>query len=365
MIPGKERDGSRFFREILLALIFMASPGFSDTRVVTQLEGYASLVRVPEGPALLSALGLGKVDLSARGASNIRAELTLEILTGKDTVLRIPRAFLRYSPEGFRLTLGRAAASWGEGLVYNAGDLWAPAFDPSSSLASETVKDLSFWQAGLWIPLGDLAYFEALGAPPEGALVTPGLPPEWHQAAGGMRFYGDFGAAALQAGWNTDGKAGIHRIYGAFNTSLGPLGIYGNGGTAVAVSSDLWTEGLLGAALRGQTHSLGIFLTQELPEGQTWSGRMEVLSRPWEGWKGWEVYGDTSLALDQTLSVTLRALFHPEDLSAKLTLLGSWQADRGLTFLLLPSVNWGEPGDRYPWGVPGDLSLTGGFRLVF
>jgi len=349
---------------VFLTILFLASWVGADTKLITQVEGYAVLATSSTQDPSLVCFGLGKLDLRSQGAENTRGQLTLNISYSEGIFLDISRAYVKYSLPEVRWTLGKTLASWGEGMVFNAGDLLFPDFDPSGTLSAESVKDKSLWLAGLNVPLGDLSFFEILGGAPGINLLTPGPLPPWFEGALGGRGYFDMEVLALQLGYLYSGEGKEHRSFLGFNTAWDTFNFYGN--AASSLPSNLFVHpSPTQVLLDSFSFSLGFFQSLTTGWERRFSYRFEAQGKSSALVSSANIYGELSLELEDTQNLTLRMVYHQEDQSAVGTLLYTWQLDKGFWILVIPSIQLGEPGDKYSWNKVGGMNLTAGFRFVF
>jgi len=352
------------------------------------LSGYGTLARAGGGVAA-GAFLKGRLDLQSAGNENVKAQLQLDGWVGDGLALDIPRAWLRVRLPGFRFTVGKTRVSWGEGFVFNAGDVVFGSLDPlSGDISAAALRDQTAWLAALYFPLGDFSFLEAValpfGVPPAAAqgladdLAALLSPRPLSALAGGTGLRGVFKAAGvkLEAGWYADWAARAQRPYLSLQ---GHLLADWNLSAVLAVPFDgpdwrqaaEWlavTAGLFHLALLGGDRSLSLRVEAAIRPGAAWEEAAGAAAHP-AGASGAPVYGlllfpEAALALSATLSLELRALVSPVDGSA-LALLGTaWSPYQGLKLSANLAAMAGDPDDLYAWDYGGP-ALTLGAEFVF
>jgi len=359
----------------LAALCLLALGGAraaAEATVGVKLRILESLSRVAEADWALLTLGTARVSASAT-SENVKAELAVDALVGEGIVSSVARASVAVRFPGFRLTLGKARLSWGEGVAFNAADLL---FGAGSALAldltADSLRDDAAWMAALTVPLGRFSFLEAVALPPPldvaGLLANPLAPlPEPADVAAGGRVVGKLAGIKVEAAYLYRGDTATHAVA----TSLqGNLLVDWHLSARMEIPS-LGTPDLGGESFRV---SAGLFHRQRLGQRASLSLRLEALVCPAGSWAELEpssppdpppVYGlllypELALALGQAVSVTARALISPVDGSALLAPAVALSLHKGLTFLGMASVALGDSTDTFAWDRRGGLSFTAG-----
>jgi len=373
---------------LAVAALAAAYPASAEVVSSVTLSGYGTVARTGDGAAV-GAFLKGRLDLQSAGNENVRGQLQLDGWVGEEAVLDIPRAWLRFRLPGFRLTVGKTRVSWGEGFVFNAGDVVFGSLDPlSGDLSAAALRDQTAWLTAAYIPLGAFSFLEVVALPfgvPSGAAqgIGNGLaglltPRPLNELAGGAGLRGVFkaGGVKLESGWYADWARRMQQPYVSLQ---GHLLADWNLSAALAVPFDdpdwrqaaEWlavTAGLFHLARLGGDRSLSLRLEGALRPGGVWREAAGAEAHP-AGDPGAPVYGlylfpEAALALSATLSLELRALLSPLDGSG-LTLLGTaWSPYQGLRLSAYVSAMAGDADDLYAWDYGGP-ALTLGAEFVF
>jgi hypothetical protein len=269
---------------------------------------------------------------------------------------------------GVRLTLGKTRLSWGQGFVFNAGDVIFGSLDPiASDLSASELHDETAWLAALYVPMGSFSFLEGAvlpyGPAPVGLVTSLQAllaPIDAWKLAGGLRGVFKLGNAQLEAGYYASGREGEHRPYLALQGHL--LVDYQLAAALHVPLAPQWQEAAQWLAL-----SAGLFHLVQFSGGRSLTARLEAAVRPAGQWQeaagasalavgtpgapayGLYLYPELAYALSATLALQLRALISPVDGSA-LALAGtSWGVYQGLTLFAYGTVMLGDPDDLYSW----------------
>jgi hypothetical protein len=132
-----------------------------------------------------TAGGSTEVVINNRGNSQVRGELRLRAsLVGSTALVDVPRAWIRFRfPEaGLVGTLGRTRLTWGEGLVFNPGDLVNVNLSSLASgvedLNAQELRSESVWLTALTWSFGSFSFLEGVVRYPDLIMLTMVLEPE-------------------------------------------------------------------------------------------------------------------------------------------------------------------------------------------
>lgn len=362
------------------------------------LEATNTLSRGPDDTLLAAGAGRAELDLRSAGSRYVRGRLQLRTAVETDDPaadLEVPRAFVKArfpltEASYFHLTAGRARLTWGDGAFYNAADTLFGKVGENPDFTAETIRDETAWLAAGFFPLGRFSFVEPVVLVPlpeetDGAL----LPREAEDAAAGFRIQGKLGEVKAEASYLLRGTGSYHQPAVSVQGNLG-VDVYAGATTRIpgidsALDEDAVTE--------EAAFTAGVLHIEEGRSGQSLTLRLEGLLRPW---KEWEADGAgpedraagaaadaaagggtvaTAYALElfpevvwqpaQSLSVYLRSVVSPVDVSALIIPGVSWSPYSGLTFSLFAGLQAGEAGDTYGWDRAGGASLGTSVRYVY
>ena len=344
---------------VLLALIGPAA--LAEVRLRAGVEVYQTLLRdAPEDWRLVTA-GLGTIALEAEGSRNVRGELSLSIPASLVALPAVDRAFVRFRLPGFRMTIGAAPLSWGEGLLINAGDFPNGAYDPTVDLLSGDFRADAIWQTQLYIPLGPFSFVEAAILP---GLIDPtlGTLPELADTRVGGRAYVDADAIALQLGYLYDDP--LHQVYTSLHGSLW-ADLY----ITVAHEIDSTTTDAFQDLLDSIVISVGAFssfsIARDVELAVRVEGQLDPADLDADLPSGSTVALTTDLTLSPTVSAALQSVVVPTDPSALVAGSVSWNLDQGLTLLAFVQGYLGDADAVFSSDASGGISFTAGARYVY
>jgi hypothetical protein len=318
---------------------------------------------------------LGTARLSVRASSeNVKADLAVDGILADGIVASLARASIAVRFPGFRLTLGKARLSWGEGVAFNAGDLiFGGDTAAGLDLTADVLRDDAAWLVSSYVPLGRFSFVEAVALSPPvdiaAFLSNPLAAPDPSDIALGARAVGKVFGIKTEAAYLFRGEELVHH---AALTLQGNLFVDWNLSVAASVPAIAATGGDL---LDGLRVSAGLFHLQRLGHRAKLSARLEALLAPGGSWReeeppelpvyGVVLYPELGLTFDDAVSVTLRGLLSPLDGSAWFVPGVSLSLHKGLTFLGMASIGIGDATDRYGFDRPGGLAVLLGCEYTY
>ena len=375
-----------------LALLLLTPPGLeAELQSTVTLTGYTTALYSgdPGEPLEASALLKSSLNLDSTGNANVKGYFQLDSWIGETVGFDIPRAYLKVRLPWFRLTLGKTRLSWGDGFVFNAGDvLFGSMGAISGDLSGETLRPETGWLSSVYLPLGAFSYLEAVVVPyglpaPVGSLETDfdflAQTVSFDHLSAGIR--GVFKLDALnttaETGYYATGAASEHRAYLSLH---GHLLVDWNLSASMAIPMndpqwgrwEEWTAvsaGVFQLVNLGPNRSLSLRLEAALRPGALWREASGVEAKP-AGDPQAPVYGlylfpELAFSPTDTVSLQLRSLVSPVDLSA-LSVAGlNWNLYQGLDVFSYLSVMSGDGDDLYGLDRRGGVSWTTGLEFIY
>ena len=367
-----------------LAGIAAAAPLGAETETRVNMELSAAAYK-GRSDWYFAGTGMADIRLASAGNANMRAEAALEFrsvdLSGGTSSISVPavslkRLWFKANFPSWRLTAGKTKVAWGNGFVFNSGDILFGSMDPYVDFTQSSVRDDTAFLAAASIPLGDFSYVEAVILPP-GLLYSSGgaeLRTIDH-TSGGMRAFARVAGWRLEGGYlyKGDAKAASdllgHRGYFSFHGHAG-ADLYGAVSFAAGYDSDAgivrdtWDE-----ISRTVNFSLGAFQQASVGYDSMLTFRLETLLLPWGSWRsrdyqdvldgavasyGILLYPEVSLNVRSLWSVGLQSVISPVDASAQITATFSWNVFQGFTLLGAVAANAGGEQSLFAWDRSGD-----------
>ncbi len=352
----------------ILAILLMSgilSAQESETLRTVEVEALTTAAR---GEAIdkwtLEGLGRASLDFQSRGSRNVRSRFKIEALMGEtadgsDVRISIPWAFIRARfPLGgdyhFRTTFGKSRVTWGDGALYNAGDLVFGADGQRADLfSSGAVRDETDWLITAFFPLGQFAFIEPVILVPESRLSAANSP-DFDETALGSRIQWRMGSIKAETGYFFRGAVEEHDLSLSLQGNLGP-DLYAGAATTLGPNADGYERLRISA---GALHQL-----RQGTDG-TLSFRLETLVYP-DDTDTLSLYPEISWSPTQSTSFFYRMLIAPVDVSALSIIGAQWSVYQGFTLAGYLTVQGGDQGDTYSFDRPGGVAVTTSVTYVY
>ncbi len=211
---------------------------------------------------------IARLDLRNSDNRDVRSWFQLRSTLERDpdgtatTTIEMPRAEIRWRMTAgerytMRYTAGRTRLTWGDGALYNAGDVLNGAGPEQVDLTAATLRDETLWLTAAYFPLGRFSFVEPVVLFPMAADPRPAS-----EIGAGGRIQGRIAGIKGETGYLYHGTTDDHRPYISFQGNLG-LDWYGGATWSSAAGEGTVTGGLL---YNGVSDRLG-----------SWSARTEAL----------------------------------------------------------------------------------------
>lgn len=344
-----------------------------------------------DGDVYATGLGQGELDFQSSGNRMVRSRLALKatllqlaslegIGGGAATYgiwpsavqvasITVPRAEVRWRIPltenfNFRATTGRTRLSWGDGVVFNAGDVIngvAPA--GSLNLTADTLRDETQWLVKSYLPLGRFGFVEPVVVLPpmvqpetadgeaDGSGITQasgtfGTPSSVEHSAVGGRIQYKLGQIKTEAGYLFEGANQLHRPYVSLQGNL-LVDWY------VAGSLQLPDDPTEHAYLSG-----GLFHTAQSQRGGGWSVRLEGL---WQAPQRFDLFGETTWSPSQLFNLFARSQWEVETANVNSAAGVQWLPATGLTLGVYGTLVSGAAATAQIASVVGDATAEADF----
>lgn len=327
----------------LVLLLFSMSTLLSAASVVVNLDTYYSIFYEHVGRQW-NYVPAGRIGLQFSGAKegNIRGETsitfdTTKALTSIDQY--IEQAYLKARFPNVRLTIGKTRQSWGDGILFNAGDIMFTATDVSVNLGAETLRTQTEWMAGLQFPLTDFSFIEAV--------TMPKVPYALADMAYGARYYNSDYPIKFEFGFGSYRK-NSDRLHIPYISLQGNIGIDWYMGISTECSQTAFGDHVKESSVI----SGGLFWMQSVGYRGTLSARFEAIFWPFRDWSSTTMpvmfaYPEVSYAVNESLTITFRSIISVQDASASTVLHIAWKPLQDMTLSLVALMNIGESTDIF------------------
>jgi hypothetical protein len=356
-----------------------------------RITDYLYLLHMADDSFSLANLLKNRWDFRSGGNANVKAQFQIDLfMMGTEDIpsgtgevagipivlMDIPRAYIKVRFPGFRATLGKTRVSWGDGFLFNAGDVIFGGMGLPSDITAAELRDETDLFASVYIPLGRFSFIETVFLPhPEAVVVYPGLyipaSIDMAKVSAGGRLYFEIKpiATACETGYLYKGKAGEHLPYISLH---GHLLVDWNLSASCAIPQ---TDPVPDAVAKSCAISCGLFHMINLEGDSTLTLRLEAAVQPLRSWEekapditgpgsveqpiyGLYLYPEIVYAPDSTMSYQLRSIISPVDGSVIAFGGFNWNLYQGFTIGFMISGMAGDDDDQFGWGRDGDISFT-------
>ncbi len=357
---------------IVLALLILPLAALSaEVQTVSSLEFYNTVYR---GEDEFFFLPTGKASLSFRAprSSDVYGHTELEFypmdLYGGNPaevpVLDIKRAYVRARFPGFRMTLGKTRLSWGQGSVFNAGDVLFGSLNPVLDLTQSELRSDTAWLTSINVPLGNFSFVEAVVLPPAFVYDGSGYAVEGvDKTSLGGRFYFLAGGVKFEGGYVFKGQDTVdsavlgHRPYISLQGNFGP-DWYLSSSLAIPTEKQRADNPELSDWKESWIVSFGLFHMQEINRNNTLNMRLETLFLPWQNWEnqntrdafyGIYLYPELSWVTGSGTWYSLQSVISPLDASAMITGGAGWNIFQGFYLIAYATFMVGDDTATFAW----------------
>ncbi|MBI9098505.1 MAG: hypothetical protein JEY91_08495 [Spirochaetaceae bacterium] len=386
-------------KKIFTVLLLLAAVPFiyAENTISVDMELYNTVMHtrdlVGDSFWAYGMAGKGALSFKSTGNRNVRADLAVDFnypdLSGIP-VLTLQKAYVKAKFPVFRLTVGKTRLGWGDGFVFNSGDVVFGSISPYVNLIGSEIRSETAWLTAVNFPLGRFSFIEGLIKAPD--LIYSGTTPlgmgKAEELGAGLRLYTKIASIKVEVGYYFDGRD--NSAYDVNHTSINPaddisiaalhrpyVSLQGNFGPDFYLNSSLAIPGADGDNLEAVVKdtfniSMGLFHVQEVGYDNNISFRLESVILPFLNWKEDDgeagsyamlIYPEIALALGQNISISLRSIISPIDLSAMFMTGFSWNVFEGFNLLANVIVNAGDGNDTFSWSkdlwIPGDDTMDG------
>lgn len=348
---------------LLLVLSFLFTPLFSAVVPVVDMSLLGNLNYKPSTETFQQGMVMDlKISLPSPNSGNVRGEVVLEATYPSAAALTLDnivhKVYLRARFPSFRLTAGKTRLSWGDGMLFNAGDVLYGSASTSVNLMQATLRETTGWMASLNYPLGFFSFAEAI--------LIPSTTTRVEDAGFGLRFYTNVGETKVEAGYaTTDSSGRTHKPY---------VSLQGNIGPDWYLSSSVTLDQELSASSSDFLVTGGLFHSLYFSGDRTMTLRLEFLSRPLESWafKSQEdatctllLYPEVVYTPSSTLSLSMRTILSPLNFSGQATLGASWSVFEGFSLVGYLSAPFGQSSDLFNWEGIQTISMNIGASWIY
>ena len=365
---------SAFLSIILAVLLPIVASAESDVRMSMQLNS-SIFFRESEWWQMPGALADLRIEPKDEG--KVKAQAAIEYLamdeagTGGSTppALNLKRLWIKASFPNMRLTAGKTKLAWGNGNIFNAGDILFGSANPLVDFTQSVQRDDTAFLTALNIPLGRFSYIEVTALAPN---LNGNSAQTFDRSSAGLRFFTRIEGFRLEGGYLYKGDKKVasdflgHRPYLSFHGHAG-IDFYGAASLAAGRDPDSGMDGSRDSQeeiLRTINMSAGLFHQFQIGYGGTLGLRLEASIMPWQRWEsldydlllenpdesyGLFLYPEISIAFAAPWTISFQSIISPIDGSAQLACRASWNVFQGFNIIGIGQTNLGGENTLFAW----------------
>ncbi len=360
MIPPK-----RFIPIVMILLAVI--PLWGENSITAKMELFNLAGRMGSNTWYSTGAGIASIIINQKDNRNVKSQIKFSAVIpdpfGDDPVyFDIPRAYVKFRFPGIRAVIGKAPFSWGEGLIFNAGDVIFGDSALETNLMQSEFLDSATWLTTLYYPLGDFSYLEAIVISPD--LISAGI----DITTAGGRLVTKLDNTKVESGYIFAGTENAHKPYISLQGNL-YLDWH------LSASTSLPTGDAIPDSLKDSlVITAGIYSLVRLGYDGILNYRIEVLIKPYEKWEeysagsgepesyGIYLYPEIAYSFNSSMALVLRGFVSPVDRSAVVIPGFSWNVFQGFSLLGFAAFSIGGPSDTYAW-EPESVGSSG-FALM-
>ncbi len=337
---------------LITLLVTISLPIISSVTMSTEISLVNTLVvNKSVAPSYIQS-GSALVTLSSSGYKNIKADIALKSIfnSNNDITVDLDRITIKARFPSFRILVGKTRLDWGEGSLFNAGNVLFEDTNYSVPILNNSPVLDRAWLSAITIPLSSFSFLE-------GAIIVPETK-EIEEVKGGIRYYNSEGSVKVETGLS-------FRDY-----SLTPhISIMGNVGidASFSASVDISLAGEDSTHLKESiTLSSRLFHIIAFRNQNRLSLSLESLYTPFPQSENLALflYPTIQYQLSNGISISVHSIISPLDLSASLHAVASWNIFDGLMISASMNTEVGDEGDTFSFDK-GMSSFSIGLSSLF
>ncbi|MBN1524660.1 MAG: hypothetical protein JW904_09265 [Spirochaetales bacterium] len=349
----------------------------ADLQTSVDLTLLVSFLRDAAGNPAMTFLAQGDVGFKAVMVPDVKAEVVFTaafmdtLVTPPEDILK--KAYIKTKFESLRLTAGKTRVSWGDGFVFNAGDVIFGSMTPVADLSASLLRDSTDWMIDLYYPLGDFSFIETILLP-YSPLRTPGdLLVSAYELRYGGRIVTKVFDMKLETGYLFRNDTAAHIPY---------IGVQGNLFFDVFLNASMDIPAINPSQAdiqNGLAVAAGLFRMFSFEDGSSLVIRCEAASYPFGIWNetdaagdpltdrfGLLLYPEIAYAPMDILSFQLRGMINPIDSSGMVMVGTTFSIYQGFDILAYTWVMYGDTDDSFfGWDRQGDIGIAVGIQYIY
>ncbi len=149
---------------LLILMIYLIPSAYAKTITSVKITAMAGVTKLDDDIGI-SGIVQSSLIVKSSASKNVRGYLELAAYVTDTVIFDIPRLYIKVRFPGFRITAGKNRVSWGEGFLFNAGDIIFEGSGLLRSLSYDVLRTETDWLADIYIPLGLFSFAEGIMLP--------------------------------------------------------------------------------------------------------------------------------------------------------------------------------------------------------
>mgnify|MGYP000305487295 CR=1 FL=1 len=301
----------------------------------------------------------GQLALNTSGSSTLKSYLHLSA-NSTEPHLTLDKAYAKMRWEGNRITLGKTALGWGQGTVFNAGDVVTLPNQPSPLLAPPTDHR---WLGTFQHPLGRFSFYEIAVVAPATSEAIPTASADQFTVAARHQFQ--------MASWHNNQIETGMAWQGTSQQLMPYISLQGGSGLNWHVSARAEIDNHY--SITRQLVTAGVYGLWSRPQSSTWNYRLETV---WDSagatterangyWYRHLLQGSLSLGISSRSSAFAQVMLSPIDQSSLTSLGMSSNLRQGFTLNATLSLGQGDVDDVFSHRRTGAIAFRSNLRYAF
>jgi len=327
---------------VVVIAVVLSTSAFASLDITSELSLMNTLMLDSSDNLSYIQSGNALVTLSSSGYKNIKADIAVNVGFNSlelSPTASLDRLTLKARFPNFRILMGKTRLDWGEGELFNAGNVLFEDVTSDIPLMNDSLVLLREWLAAFTYPISSFSFLE-------GAIIVPqsGKPDE---IKGGLRYYNSEGNMKYEGGARVDKESLIPYV-----SIMGSIGIDASLSASVAIPFDS-DENIIKESV---TFSSSIFHIFSFLNQDTLSLRLEGLYSPYKDISIF-LYPSIQYQLSNGMVFSLKSIICPIDVSASVSAGTIWNIFEGLVISGFVNSNIGEVDDTFSFNDAITISI--------
>lgn len=373
-------------KKIVIAclLLYVAASIYSEASLGVDLNFVNTLYWGADNDWYYIANGSAGLVLKSTGNREVKGELVVNFQPNDANLplFILKKASVKVRFDRVLLTVGKTRIGWGDGVVFNSGDVIFSSLNPNVDLTQDEARNDTAWLVMARYSTGQVTFFEAILLP--AAMQSDYSFGNIYHTSGGLRFVTELGNQLIEVGYIYKGESKVagdslgHLPYISTHGAIVDVDWYLSSSIAIPYEDANWDD-----LSQSWNFSAGLYYQFEPWYGANLTLRLEGLLFPWQRWEeysdrlstvssGKDKYGlylhpQISLSINQKSNIYLMGIYSPVDGSARITAGASFTMFQGFSITGYTIFGLGDSNDMFAWKRGSDalpIDTMNGFTAM-